>query len=973
MITIDCNYDCKKQYNQFENFEYNLIKNKRRERRQNFQHHQNKLKAQEENLLKETKQSKNSNQKVKQQSTSQERKMYTQKNDETNTSHIDEIIKEVEKQNGVAKQFVLFLYAQRSHSADKILAVSAKINGVAYKCVKTGEKRMKKSKVLKEYEVIIDGYTIVKNFVADDNAGDVLQKQAFELLREKCFTVLVNSLLEGDVVKREDIERIVPDKEQLYEIPEDNKGLQIMKLMGWSGMGLGKKEDGMKSPIIVSKNITRFSHKKVVENSLFKEQVRVYLKKFDKSENCNNQVFNSEFTDQEKSIIKNIASELGLRINYGKEKKEKKCLIVIKSMWPMKLVENLLLNSNVIKSFKLIGPVSILKKYNLNILESNESLDVKKVKKQQVLEIQLEENKLITNVEISKEDFNNLMQVRGQKGYKSKLVIIIGKREGYTSLLNDIRSCGLKPKLKRTKLTDGDKSKYSLTINDEVVAEEIGEKMEIVQDQISDQAYDIFHKYCFVIQHNEKYRMKISKSTEVDGKIPDWSCGEFLMEYFTNYLQGNILDALIFTSEFTIPEKSKINAAARLLGLKIYSVGKNYKHLAIRKNYHPLELVERLIAIGGQCNSYELIWPKIITEITASESQQTPTEECILIDEISSKNTDKTNADANVNKEGEVITTITTNKQLQQPDIENLSKIRNQEGIRGQLVIFINSEESDYYNLEYSAKKVNLNTTVTLLQTGKYAIKFNEEIIATSYELDKIVLAKIALESLSHTCYSIVQQHDPSIGRIIQRDCPHITEKKLLCIFFENYLREPTLDHLVFPSHISNSQWQMVIETARIFNLNISKTRLKSKDKRIIISKILPPWEMVKHLLLTEGKSLNYQLIPPKILQNEIPTNLPPVLNDGIEFTHDIVTNDNTEEAFTKELNELSKLEFKCKKKDRELLAKVRSQSGFRRRLVLIHEKSNPMTDFQIVTTSLFRCNMNFKVNREIITDSSLL
>ena len=51
-------------------------------------------------------------------------------------------------------------------------------------------------------------------------------------------------------VERHEIIHGLSDQPEVEEIVQDDKGSRIMKMMGWSGGGLGKEEQGRTQPVM---------------------------------------------------------------------------------------------------------------------------------------------------------------------------------------------------------------------------------------------------------------------------------------------------------------------------------------------------------------------------------------------------------------------------------------------------------------------------------------------------------------------------------------------------------------------------------------------------------------------------------------------------------------------------------------------------------------------------------------------------
>ncbi|XP_043272417.1 NF-kappa-B-repressing factor [Venturia canescens] len=168
-------------------------------------------------------------------------------------------------------------------------------------------------------------------------------------------------------IKVKRIERTIDcDKNQLMgsddvtqdTLASDNVGSKMMKMMGWSGGGLGKAQQGIIEPVTVERQLSRegFGLKLNSTNvSLFTKKARETLSNYVKGHSKTDLVFAPEFTNEERSVIHKVARELGLKAaSFGP--KNKRTLVISRKCHPADLVQELLAAGGSNEKYELIDP-----------------------------------------------------------------------------------------------------------------------------------------------------------------------------------------------------------------------------------------------------------------------------------------------------------------------------------------------------------------------------------------------------------------------------------------------------------------------------------------------------------------------------------------------------------------------------------------------------------------------------------------
>lgn len=141
-------------------------------------------------------------------------------------------------------------------------------------------------------------------------------------------------------------------------IPNDNIGMKLMKLMGWTGGGLGKSEQGIVEPVTVKQQISReglgLKMKSCSTNEL-KLKAKDIMRKYLAGDMRNDLIFSSDFTNDERATIHQLARQLGLKSHsYGP--KNQRMLVVSRKIDVWDLVDEIKSLGGKTEKYELIKP-----------------------------------------------------------------------------------------------------------------------------------------------------------------------------------------------------------------------------------------------------------------------------------------------------------------------------------------------------------------------------------------------------------------------------------------------------------------------------------------------------------------------------------------------------------------------------------------------------------------------------------------
>ncbi|XP_076168254.1 NF-kappa-B-repressing factor [Ptiloglossa arizonensis] len=144
-------------------------------------------------------------------------------------------------------------------------------------------------------------------------------------------------------------------------ISDDNIGKKLMKLMGWTGGGLGKSQQGIVEPVTIKQQISR-DGLGLKSNTCSMNEIRMkskdVMRKYLAGDMRNDLVFSADFTNDERATIHQIARQMGLKSHsYGP--KNQRTLVVSRKIDVRDLVEELRSLGGITSKYELIEPIEM--------------------------------------------------------------------------------------------------------------------------------------------------------------------------------------------------------------------------------------------------------------------------------------------------------------------------------------------------------------------------------------------------------------------------------------------------------------------------------------------------------------------------------------------------------------------------------------------------------------------------------------
>ncbi|XP_030753499.1 NF-kappa-B-repressing factor-like [Sitophilus oryzae] len=180
-------------------------------------------------------------------------------------------------------------------------------------------------------------------------AKSALAEQAIELLKKDCFYITKKKVYEEVCTNESTTSKPTPQS----SFTDDNKAYQMMLKMGWSGKGLGVKEQGVQETLAetIEQNITKEG---LGSSDVFKK-VNKILEDYASSSKISMLRFDPDFTSEERAHIHKIAMKFGLK-SKSEGKGEQRRITVTKKLHRADLVFNLLVNDMENTLYKLQIP-----------------------------------------------------------------------------------------------------------------------------------------------------------------------------------------------------------------------------------------------------------------------------------------------------------------------------------------------------------------------------------------------------------------------------------------------------------------------------------------------------------------------------------------------------------------------------------------------------------------------------------------
>ncbi|XP_061390685.1 uncharacterized protein LOC133326025 [Musca vetustissima] len=238
-------------------------------------------------------------------------------------------------------RFIVFLNGGR-----QCLQLSAQRSNVLYE-----EKEVPAENNIKKVEVRLNNQVVA---VATGENLKTAKANAFnkalETLQTECYSIKPGRKtikIEKDNNKAvcEVISSEVDAASEDKKLDDNNKGFRMMKMMGWSGGGLGSKKQGREDPVAYLFKSNRSGLGKEdckMDKQYFKNILRNYVE----SEDIRELQFEPTFTKEERALLHEIAKNFNLRSSSYGQGEQRRLIITKKTITDNQILHEVLINKN---------------------------------------------------------------------------------------------------------------------------------------------------------------------------------------------------------------------------------------------------------------------------------------------------------------------------------------------------------------------------------------------------------------------------------------------------------------------------------------------------------------------------------------------------------------------------------------------------------------------------------------------------
>lgn len=191
-------------------------------------------------------------------------------------------------------------------------------------------------------------------------AKEAACKLALERLRETSFTIEVKERFIGgeNPVGRDFDSNTESQSKASVDVPlaENNIGSKMLKMMGWTGGGLGREEQGIEEPIKPYDQNIRRRGLGITNFSDFRKKVSRIIEDYAHSDDKNDLVFSPDFTKDERKTIHELVRKFNLKSRSFGKNEDNRHIVVFRKISPLEIVEELLICGGETQKYKLISP-----------------------------------------------------------------------------------------------------------------------------------------------------------------------------------------------------------------------------------------------------------------------------------------------------------------------------------------------------------------------------------------------------------------------------------------------------------------------------------------------------------------------------------------------------------------------------------------------------------------------------------------
>uniref|UniRef100_W8BTA5 NF-kappa-B-repressing factor n=1 Tax=Ceratitis capitata TaxID=7213 RepID=W8BTA5_CERCA len=174
---------------------------------------------------------------------------------------------------------------------------------------------------------------------------------ALAVLQKNCYSIKPNPLRDTIKINKSNNQVVCGVVKQKADNAEDkkldasNKGYKMMKLMGWTGGGLGSKTQGREEPVgyLLKNNRAGLGNE---GGKLDRNYFRQILKNYVESEDIRELQFEPTFTKEERAMLHEIAGRFNLKSTSNGKDEERRLVISKKTISNEQILTEILLKNN---------------------------------------------------------------------------------------------------------------------------------------------------------------------------------------------------------------------------------------------------------------------------------------------------------------------------------------------------------------------------------------------------------------------------------------------------------------------------------------------------------------------------------------------------------------------------------------------------------------------------------------------------
>ncbi|KAM7362620.1 uncharacterized protein ACRADG_013220 isoform 2-T2 [Cochliomyia hominivorax] len=228
-------------------------------------------------------------------------------------------------------KFVVYLHGDRN-----CLRLSAQRSNVQYV-----EKEVATTNGRKQVEIRLDDELIATSCEENLKASKAEAfRKALSELQEHCYTIKIektNNKVVCGVIKTQ--------QEDEQKIDSSNKGYKMMKMMGWSGGGLGSKKQGREDPVgyLLKNNRAGLGNDACkLDRKYFMQMLKNYVE----SDDIRELQFEPTFTKDERAMLHEIANKFNLKSTSHGQDEQRRLIINKKTISDIQILQEILINKN---------------------------------------------------------------------------------------------------------------------------------------------------------------------------------------------------------------------------------------------------------------------------------------------------------------------------------------------------------------------------------------------------------------------------------------------------------------------------------------------------------------------------------------------------------------------------------------------------------------------------------------------------